>query len=319
MGKCNFVEEKFSNTSAILKGTTAFAEKENACIKDTGIYLPPAHAFDDDTVDVIFWFHGFYVENVKELLHPASAKLDMSLREALLRSEKNAILVAPWLGLSGNIDLGALGQGDGCQAYLEGVLDGIARLRKSLSSKAASSLGLGNLIIAGHSAGGAQMREASRHLGRFQGNLKECWGFDCFYDDLYSHWARENNELAKYFYFGNGSGGGGLHAFKLMKEVYGTPKKPIPDHSGIPNMNLAPAVDRIYTPNDDIAFESIEDIRDWNAYGPNLYRDVRKATDPYLDDVNHVRYWNQILPRLTEHFQVVRDLFGPRIKQSSWL
>ena len=164
------------------------------------------------------------------------------------------------------------------------------------------------------------MREASKHLGKLKDNLKECWGFDCFYDDEYGQWAKENPGSKKFIYFGNGSGNGGSHAFKFMKEVYGTPKKPIPDHQGLPNVNLAPAVDRIYTANDNIAFQSIEDIQEaWNPYGPNVYRDVRKATDPFLNDKTHTTYWSKILPKLTEHFQVVRDLFGPRIKQSDAL
>ena len=28
---------------------------------------------------------------------------------------------------------------------------------------------------------------------------------------------------------------------------------------------------------------------------------------------------DELLPKLRDHFQVVRDLFGPRIRQSKWL
>jgi hypothetical protein len=188
MSKCKFDEEKFSS-SAIVKGTTAFAEKENACILDTGIFLPPNHSFSSSTVNVVLWFHGFYVQNARDLIHPDSSSMDMKLRESIRSSEKDVILIAPWLGLkssssSGKLGLDSLGQGDGIQSYLEEVLDGIARFQKTLSSAATSSLNVGNLIIAGHSAGGAQMREASKHLGKYKDKLKECWGFDCFYDDL---------------------------------------------------------------------------------------------------------------------------------------
>jgi hypothetical protein len=132
-------------------------------------------------------------------------------------------------------------------------------------------------------------------------------------------WARDNPAPEKYFYFGHGSGGAGLYAFKLMKEVYGTPKRPVQNNSRIRRMNLAPAVDRIFTANDSVAFQSVEDILDWDPSGPNVYRSIRKATDSFLDDNDQTRYWRQILPKLTEHFQVVRNLFGPRIKQSKWL
>jgi hypothetical protein len=318
-----FIEEKFSS-SAVVKGITAFAEKENACIHDTGIYLPPGHSFSSSTVNIVVWFHGFYVQNARDLMHPDDAGMDMHLRQSVLKSQKDAILVAPWQGLksgssSGKLSLDALGQGNGLQTFLDQVLDGIARFQKTLSSAAASSLTLGNLILAGHSAGGAQMREASKHLGAYQDNLRECWGFDCFYDDLYPGWIKAGGNTRKYLYFAHGSGGAGLYAFNLMKMVYGTPKNPIRDNQRIPNMYLAPAVDRFFTSRDDVAFQSIEEILDWGPAGPNLYNDIRKATDPFLDDGNQSRYWNKILPKLTGHFQMVRDLFGPRISQSQWL
>jgi hypothetical protein len=323
MGQYVFVEEQFSN-SAVVKGTTAFAEKGNAPLRDTGIYLPPNHSFGSGTVNVVLWLHGYYVQNARDLMHPDSDQMDMKLRESVLRSQKGAILVAPWLGLkssqeSGSLNLASLNQGDGCQIYLEQVLDGIVRFQKTLSSQAASSLQLGNLVIAGHSAGGALMRTAAQHLGKFKENLKECWGFDCFYDELYASWARENPQPDKVFYVGNGSGGGGLHAFKLMKEVYGTPKQPVQSGKRLPNTYLAPAVDKVYTANDDVAFQSLADVTDWNPAGPNVYTDVRKATDPLLDGNDHSRYWKQLFPKLTGHFQVVRDLLGPRLKQSRWL
>src|SRR5439155_10813414 len=94
----------------------------------------------------------------------------------------------------GSLDLGELGTGTGCQTYLENVLDGIGRLQKSIAKYATSDLTLGKLILAGHSAGGALMREASKHLGVFKDNLEQCWGFDCFYDDEYPQWIKETPE-----------------------------------------------------------------------------------------------------------------------------
>lgn len=323
MGTCQFIEEKFSS-HAVVKGTTAFAEKENACIKDTCLYLPPNHSFTSDTVNVVLWLHGFYVRNARDLIHPDNSDMDMKLRQSVLGTQKDVVFLAPWLGEknssdSGHLALDALGQGDGCQAYLEQALDGMVRFRKTLSPGATSSLGIQNVVICGHSAGGALMREAAKHLGKFKENLRECWGFDCFYDGLYPSWIRENPNPEKYFYFANGSGGGGSYAFGLMKEVYGSPKKPIENHRRIPDLYLAPAVDGIATARDDIAFQSIPDILDWSPAGPNVYNDVRKKTDPYLDDPSHARYWGQIRGKLTGHFQVVRDLLGPRIRQSKWL
>ncbi|MBL8793760.1 MAG: hypothetical protein JNM56_07645 [Planctomycetia bacterium] len=323
MGQYVFVEEKFSN-SPIVKGTTAFAEKDHAPIRDTGVYLPPQHDFKQDTVNVVLWFHGFYVQNVRDLLHPDSDKMDMKLRESVLRAGKDTILVAPWLGLksssdSGSLDLASLNVADGCGVYLDQVLNGIARLRQALSGSASSALHLGKLVIAGHSAGGALMRAAGQHLGKYKDHVKEYWGFDCFYDELYPSWARENPRPDKVFYVGDGSGAGGRHAFQLMKQVYGTPKRPLARSQALPRMYVAPAVDRVYTADDDVAFQSIIDVTDWSPAGPNVYTDVRKATDPLLDSYDHSVYWTKLFPKLSGHFHVVRDLLGPRIKQSQWL
>jgi hypothetical protein len=323
MGSCTFVEEKFSS-HAVVKGTTAFAEKENAFMKDTGIYLPPDHSFSSDSINAVLWLHGFYVHNARDLMHPEASDMEMKLRQSVLASKKDVVLIAPWLGhksssTSGHLGLDALGEGDGVQTYLEAVLDGIARFRKTISPGAPSALSLKHLVIAGHSAGGAQMRAASKHLGRFKENLKECWGFDCFYDGLYPSWIKEFPTPEKYFYFANGSGGGGSYAFTMMKDVYGSPRKPIESNRRTPNLYLAPAADGIATARDDIAFQSIPDILDWSPAGPNVYNDLRKKTDPFLDDQNHTRYWGHIQHKLTGHFQVVKDLLAPRIKQSKWL
>ena len=114
MSGCTFVEEL--PAGPMVPGYTAFAEKDNACIKDTAIFLPLSHPFDKRVVDVVLWFHGYYVPDVRDLIHPADPKKDMKLRESLRAERKDVILVAPWLGLSGNMSLGSLGEGDGCQA-----------------------------------------------------------------------------------------------------------------------------------------------------------------------------------------------------------
>lgn len=318
MGACTFKEEVLG-----VKGTTAYAEKQNACGIDTAIYLPPKHSFNKDTVNVVLWMHGFYVQSAKDLLHPSDASADMNLRQSLIASGKDVILIAPWLGYrwaagAGTYSLGTLGSGTGCETYLNEVLKGIVELQKSLSSTATSTLKIGKLIVAGHSGGGSMMRDVMDHLGGYKDRLKECWGFDCFYDTQWPDWARQNPSQEKYFYFGNGSGDGGLHAFNMMREVYGTPKKPRPAHGPIANLYVAPAVDKVFTARDDTAFQSIADIKDWGPPGPNAYNDVREKTDPYLDQ-SVSKYWNAILPSLTEHFQVVRNLLRPRIEQSQWL
>jgi hypothetical protein len=314
---------EFSNNRPIVKGFTGFAEKDDAPIKNTAVYLRPNHAFHNGKINVVLWFHGFYVEDVRDLVQPVNAGMEMNLRDSVRNSNKDAVLIAPWLGLktssaTGSLALGSLGEGTGCQAYLDQVIDGLLRFRQSMSKEASSVLEIGNLIIAGHSAGGALMKDASKHLGTYKDKVKEYWGFDCFYDDGYSAWLRDNPKPDKVFYFGNGSGAHGYYAFKLMKEVYGTLKQPVPPSRQIPNMYLAPAVDKVFTADDNYAFEPIEDPNDWGTRR-NPYTDVRRATDPSLKNQDQGEYWSKILPKLTEHFQVVRDLLGPRIQQSKWL
>jgi hypothetical protein len=318
VGACTFVEELPSGP--MVPGYTAFAEKDNAWGRDTAIYLPLSHSFRKDVVDVVLWFHGFYVSDVRDLIHPVDSGKDMKLRESVRAEKKDVIFVAPYLGLSEKMSLGPLGEGNGCEDYLDKVLDGIRRFRKSAGKNAADSLDLGHLIIAGHSAGGAMMKAAAAHLGGYKSFLKEVWGFDCFYDGDYETWSRANPGPEKVFYIGNGSGGGGSYAFDLMKAVYGTPRSPIKESERIPRLKVAPAVDKIYTGNDTIAFQAVvEDPDDWNPAGRNVYTDVRTATDRYLGDADHTRYWSNLRPRLSDHFQVVRDLVGPRIRQSRWL
>ena len=104
-----------------------------------------------------------------------------------------------------------------------------------------------------------------------------------------------------------------------MKAQYGTPKKPLPEKQRITNTYLAYAVDKVATTNDRIAFQPVITVPD--DWGPNrdVYTEVRRATDRYLDDANSSTYWSKLRPKLSNHFHVVKNLFGPRIKQSRWL
>src|SRR4051794_4707727 len=97
MSKCEFTEDTSEGRS--VKGTTAYAEGKNACFKDTGIYFPPAHSFATSRVNVILWMHGYYVHSARDLFRPKRADHDMQLRESILASQKDVVLVAPWLGL----------------------------------------------------------------------------------------------------------------------------------------------------------------------------------------------------------------------------
>jgi hypothetical protein len=317
MSAYTFVDET-SNTSALVPWT-GFADKKDG-FPPTAVYLPRRKNDGASTVDVLVWFHGHLVSSARDLVRPADSGNDMNLRESVRDAKKDVIFVAPWLGLTHAMDLGLLGKDSRFQVYLDMVLAGIAPFQKSHSKSAPDSLSLGKLILACHSGGGVMMKAAAQHLGSYyDDNLKECWGFDCFYDDDYPDWSRRNPTPAKYWYVGDGSGQGGDHAFEFMKEQYGTPKKPIPEKQRIANTYLAYAVDKVLTTMNSVAFQPvIEDPDDWGLRR-DVYSEVRRATDRYLDDTNASTYWSKLRPKLTNHFQVVRNLLGPRIKQSRWL
>jgi hypothetical protein len=310
MSQCKFVVDD----KATVQGTTLFAEGKHACIKETGVYFPPNHQDKSDELNVILWIHGYYVTSVKNIFSPSS-DYENTLRQSVLAAQKDVALIAPWLGYKdlkrGSIGLGALGEGKGCQLYLEAVLTALGDL---LGIK---NLRLGTLIIAGHSAGGLMMRDAVKTLGGLQPSLKECWGFDCIYGpaSTWSEWIRTNKTKVKlYFYIANGSNS--ISAVDLIKRVNGTLKKPAFDHDHR-NIFMTPALKAHGTLIDRIAFQSNEEIQ--IKFATDAYELMRKEVDPLLDDPRSSKYWQKIYPHLKGHFEVVRDLLAPRIQQSSAL
>lgn len=307
MSQCKFV----ADDKATVQGTTLFAEGKHACAKETGVYLPPVHQGKADTLNVILWLHGYYVTGVKNIFSPSS-DYEPTLRQSVLAAQKDVALIAPFLGYKdrkrGSIGLGALGEGKGCQLYLEEVLAALGDLW------GIKNLRVGTLIIAGHSAGGLMMRDAVKTLGGLQPNLKECWGFDCIYGpaSTWSAWIHANKAKAKlYLYVANGSNK--VYAVELMKLVNGTINKPIFDPNR-KNIFLAPALKARGTLIDRIAFQSYQDFQ--TKFITDAYEWMRKETDPLLDKPKTEIYWQKVYPYLKGHFEVVRDLVCPRIEQS---
>ena len=307
MSQCTFIVDD----KATVQGTTLFAEGKHACTKETGVYLPPNHQDQSDKLNVILWLHGYYVKSVRNLLSPRSV-YETTLRQSVLAAKKDVVLIAPWLGYrdlsGGSIGLGKLGQGRGCQSYLEEVLAALGDFQ------GVRNLRINTLIIAGHSAGGLMMRDAVGALGDLKANLKECWGFDCIYGpaDTWNEWIRVNKIKVKlYFYIANGSNK--ISAVDLIKQVNGTLKKPIFYHSH-QNIFMAPALKAYGTMVDRIAFQPNEEFQ--IKFATDAYEMMRKEVDPLLDDPKPGKYWQKIYPYLKGHFEVVRDLLAPRIQQS---
>jgi hypothetical protein len=109
------------------------------------------------------------------------------------------------------------------EGYLTQVLNALAVLRdpKTLKPWARENLSrnglywlsdptpdlhLGRLVVACHSAGGRAMRNLVGSLGRYKGNLAECWGFDCLYGQLAAP-----DDATFWYNWANGSGGRPLY------------------------------------------------------------------------------------------------------------
>ncbi|AND88970.1 MULTISPECIES: hypothetical protein [Bradyrhizobium] len=175
------LEQKDANA---FPGVTLFTKRQAPGMKPTAVYLPPKHPTAATKFDVVIWLHGFYVKNHEFLFHNDPARL----REQVRDSGKDVVLIAPFLGyeyavgdtFAGNYNVSDLATASWGERYLEEVLGALARFL-GLSSTSIPQLQIGKLIIACHSGGGNGMRNLVGNLGKYQGKLTACWGFDCLY------------------------------------------------------------------------------------------------------------------------------------------
>lgn len=159
-------------------GLTLFSRR-GTCTKPTGVYLPPRHVNTKTALDVVLWLHGWYVKDHKQLFHSDEARV----RQQVVSSNKDAVLIAPFLGQKfkpddTDYDLSDLKTAKWGEHYLNEVLVALARFQNPSSPPA---LDIKNLAIGCHSGGGVGMRNLIGTLGKYQPKLKECWGFDCLY------------------------------------------------------------------------------------------------------------------------------------------
>ncbi len=303
-------------------GGTVLTSKGSGWLRPTGVFLPDPSVVADRSLTVLLWFHGYYVKDIPALFYKEATKL----LQAVLDSKRRIVLVAPHLGWyqnSANTDYNAsaLGGGKGCEAYLDQVLGALADWFRSTrndidqESKPARPFDVAELYVAGHSGGGRGVMSVVSSLGRYQDLLRECWGFDCIYGSgqTWYEWARSQGRMPLYFYFGQGTKPA-FHGDVLgfWKRVYGTPKSPLPLGSRMLNVYLAPALPGSEV--DSVAFQLSEDLKA-KPKAANRYEEIRKQVDPLLD--NPTSYWSKIISLgLKDHYPVVSDLLGPRIKQS---
>lgn len=146
------------------------------CPRPSALFFPRKELVDSATIDVVLWFHGFYVSSYRQVFADFSSSdpdknPDVRLRQSILESGRDLVLIAPFLGavpyapgeaekkaavteeLQAKVALktkqyqaGAakygkveadLGSGKACETYLMGVLEAIGDYRAAL--KAASA------------------------------------------------------------------------------------------------------------------------------------------------------------------------------------
>lgn len=188
-------------TDAIAGGTTIYLDlrlgDEGPAPGRTGVFVPSGMPAAPQ-VDVILYLHGHkqghYRDGAKMAIDrywAASTRPRAPVREALAAAHKQAIVVAPTLGPFSQAN--ALVAAGGLDGYLARVLAGL--VGRSSWTRAPS---LRNLVIAAHSGGGIWMLRIAQSKERaVVDHLRECWGFDCFYNPriestAWPAWARAN-------------------------------------------------------------------------------------------------------------------------------
>ncbi len=146
------------------------------CPRPSALFFPRRALVDSAAIDVVLWFHGFYVSSYRKVFadFPSSdpdKNPDVRLRQSILESGRDLVLIAPFLGavpyapgeaekkaavteeLQAKVALktklykeGAakygkveadLGSGKACEAYLMGVLEAIGDYRAAIKAAAA--------------------------------------------------------------------------------------------------------------------------------------------------------------------------------------
>lgn len=176
---------------------------ENPARPMTGIYIP-ANYQPQQQVDLILYLHGFRsgFANVSIDGHWNRSRFPhFALREGVNASGKNVILVAPTLGPRSQA--GKLIRQGGLDAYLDQVM--IALKQYGPYQASAQTPVVGNIILACHSGGGLPMRYLALSQQRYTSRIRECWGFDCLYNQgdetLWAKWARSRPDAKLYIYF----------------------------------------------------------------------------------------------------------------------
>jgi hypothetical protein len=209
----------------------------------TAVFAPDPSQLAGE-VNVLLWFHGdkrywqadgqsgesFSGQSIQHYLNgPPMCRL----REFILKTSKNFLLVAPTLndrtGGNGGQPAGVLWDQTDAHAYLQQALNGA---NKHLGVKGTK---LGNIVLAAHSGGGhIQARMAGDFAGDPFTRMNEVWCFDSTYwgDAKLQRWAEKPHSNAKLFVYATG-GSTASAARSLVR--YSQPTPPPPPPRGQPN------------------------------------------------------------------------------------
>jgi hypothetical protein len=314
-----------------LKGTTLFVEEppsrgghrtisvHKGHITPTAVYIAGNHA-KSANLNVILWFHGWYVQDYwNDIFVKDQNDGKTMLRQSVDEAGQDVVLIAPWLGYQdkngGELVAPYFGE-QGVGFYLQALL---GELR---DAGALDTITVDRLVIACHSGSGQIMMNACDELSSdtwwFKDQLKECWGFDCMYND-YRHWIEKHHtKRSLFFYLGDGSGYQNKSPHTNFRDLwtyaYGTPsnpRQPLMDKVYLAPATKQPLCLEIFSDNQ--VFDTYDQLSTKDAKLLVYYERWRKDTlDPLLD--NKSTEWEDLVHRsVKNHYVVVQDLVTPRI------
>jgi hypothetical protein len=195
----------------------------------TLVFVPPGFQ-PRATLDLIVFLHGFTSHpDIRDYFGDSARQ---GMWAGIERSRKNVVLAAPSLGP--NPESGSQltqsrpsGGNLGFADFIDQVLQGMAEfgpqatgtgtpgtsslppLESQANVPPPSPPRLGNLILAGHSAGGKPLLDLATFGHRYQANLRECWCFDGWYygSGPWITWLRGNStkRLRGFYVAGTGT------------------------------------------------------------------------------------------------------------------
>lgn len=160
-----------------------------AATNPAGVFIPPGFSYAEQ-VDVILYFHGNKdgsFQTINQYWHGDYNKI--ALREDLVASRRDALLVAPTMGyypghsLWGNSDLGVFGQPEGGDCSLDHVMVHLKKYDDNFAAKGYTPR-VRKIVLAGHSGGGSPIHTQMESM---KGRLCESWCFDVVYGPV-SDW-----------------------------------------------------------------------------------------------------------------------------------